>query len=74
MFQIPPSVSSRPPVMLVKTWLELAGPNNNGNSYSKKRAIDLLQLLFGSIEFAERYVRLNEKNNSQENNKVISGS
>lgn len=75
MFQTPPSHSGRPPVMLVKTWLSLAKQDDGENIYSRKRAIDLLQLLFGSIEFAERYIQLNEKKKGRgKKNKVISSN
>ena len=53
--------TSKPSVTLVESWLAMAKLNDK-HAYNRQRAIDLIKLIFGSIEFAERYVQIeNEK-------------
>ena len=53
--------TSKPSVTLVESWLAIAKLNDK-HAYNRQRAIDLIKLIFGSIEFAERYVQIeNEK-------------
>lgn len=44
-----------PPVKLVETWLKLSHENDE-HKYVKKRALDILLLIFGDIEQAQQYV------------------
>lgn len=62
MKQNTPTSNSRPPVMLVKTWLVIYDNKSDDCQYAKRRATDLLELIFGSVEFARSYVKSNENN------------
>ena len=50
-----------PPVAIVKTWLLLSKEKSEDFEYARKRAINILELLFGSLDNAELYVTENEK-------------
>lgn len=50
-----------PPVAIVKTWLLLTKDNSEDFEYARKRAINILELLFGGLDDAELYVTENEK-------------
>ena len=52
--QIPHSFT-KPPTSVVKSWLTMT---KQGNNYNRNRALDLIKLVFGSVEFAERYVEI----------------
>lgn len=56
MVQKAPSSKTYPPVVLVQTWLAVSEQTGEENSYARRRAQDLIQLVFGSVEFAQRYV------------------
>ena len=49
--------SSKPSATLVHSWLAMSKLSDK-HSYNRQRAIDLIQLIFGSVEFAERYVQI----------------
>ena len=51
----------KPSATLVQSWLTMTKLNDK-YAYNRQRAMDLIKLIFGSIEFAERYVQIeNEK-------------
>lgn len=56
MVQKTPPSKTYPPVVLVQTWLAVSEQSGDENSYARRRAQDLIQLVFGSVEFAQRYV------------------
>ena len=48
-----------PPIILVKTWLELVHSNDSGAA--KKRALDMLMSNFYSLSLAEIYIEQQEE-------------
>ncbi|MGJ8693468.1 MAG: hypothetical protein ACSHW0_13415 [Thalassotalea sp.] len=56
MVQFTPTSKTYPPVILVQTWLAISKQSGEESAYARRRASDLIQLVFGSVEFAERYV------------------
>ena len=67
MIQHTPDNVGKPPVVLVQTWLAMSKQAGQENEYTRNRAVDLLLLVFGSLEFAERYVHNNSVENNEEN-------
>jgi len=51
-----PLFTTPPPPTLVQTWLLLSDNKDNNFHYSRKRAIDLLELMFGNLAIAQQYV------------------
>jgi len=51
-----PSFTTLPPPVLVHTWLLMANKNDEHFHYARKRAVDILELIFGSLSTAQQYV------------------
>ena len=56
-----PSFTTPPPPVLVQTWLLMACKKGEHFHYARKRAIDLLELIFGDLTNAQQYVDKNKK-------------
>lgn len=61
-----PPIQTLPPVVLVKTWIMLTKDKAADMQYARKRAIDIIALIFGSVEAAKQYIAENEKTYSQD--------
>lgn len=70
MVQNTPDNVGKPPVVLVKTWLAMYKQGGEESAYIRTRAKDVLLLVFGSLEFAEKYVLNNDVNINDEDEKL----
>jgi hypothetical protein len=62
-----PSFTTPPPPVLVQTWLLMAHKKGEHFHYPRKRATDLLELIFGSLTNAQQYVDENKKHDETTN-------
>ncbi len=51
-----PSFTTPPPVVLVETWIAIVNEHDEEFGYARQRAQDILELLFGNIDVAKKYV------------------
>ena len=60
-----PSFTTPPPVVLVQTWIAIINQHGEDFAYARKRAQDILDLLFGSVNAAKKYVEQHKNNEKQ---------
>lgn len=52
----PIGFTTLPPKTLVRTWISLSKDKSSDMEHVRKRSIDVIKLVFGSIEVAEKYL------------------
>lgn len=57
----PIGFTTLPPKTLVKTWISLSRDTSADMEHVRRRSLDVIKLVFGSIQVAEEYLEQEEK-------------